>query len=113
MRSWRCGRRNLPLRIPRDAEIAADRAPQADPLLGVLAVGSACRWLASSGPDRDPGARRCRSRHQDSLGVSLQPWEEGGDVAAGQGKIFVSAKDRIIITDTQDSVTDTISNLPA
>src|SRR3981081_1429174 len=29
----------LPLRIPRDAEIAADRAPQADPLLGVLAAG--------------------------------------------------------------------------
>ncbi|MEV1198504.1 WD40 repeat domain-containing protein [Microbispora rosea] len=46
------------------------------------------------------------------LGVSLQPWEEGGDVAAGQDKIFVSAKDRIVVADTQAAVTDTISNLP-
>jgi uncharacterized protein DUF87 len=28
----------LPLRVPRDLEIAADRAPQADPLLGILAA---------------------------------------------------------------------------
>jgi len=34
----------LPLHIPREAEIAANRAPQADPLLGVLAaVGAVCR----------------------------------------------------------------------
>src|SRR5713226_9289082 len=40
----------LPLRIPRDTEIAADRAPQADPLLGVLAaVGSMpAGWRAVS-----------------------------------------------------------------
>src|SRR5438876_5008536 len=28
----------LPLRVPRDAEVAADRAPQTDPLLGILAA---------------------------------------------------------------------------
>src|SRR5919206_2270627 len=28
----------LPLRVPRDVELAADRAPQADPLLGVFAA---------------------------------------------------------------------------
>ncbi|GLX02238.1 hypothetical protein Misp02_63240 [Microtetraspora sp. NBRC 16547] len=46
------------------------------------------------------------------LGVSLPFYRRGGDVAAGHDKIFVSAGDRVIVADTQGSITDTITGLP-
>ena len=52
----------LPLRIPRDNEIVADRAPQADPLLGVLAAlgGQPPGWRHL---DRSFRRRRCIGKH--------------------------------------------------
>ncbi|MET8335635.1 hypothetical protein ABZV14_06985 [Streptosporangium canum] len=46
------------------------------------------------------------------LGLSLSYSTKSGDVAAGGGKIFVSAEDRIIITDSHGTLTDTITDLP-
>ncbi|MGP3918673.1 hypothetical protein ACTWQA_43980 [Nonomuraea sp. 10N515B] len=36
----------------------------------------------------------------------------GADIAVGGGKVFVSANDRIVVTDTQGTVKDTLTGLP-
>jgi hypothetical protein len=55
----------LPMRIPRDTEIAAHRAPQADPLLGVLAaVGNMpAGWRAVSQLVLQPAPANWAGRH--------------------------------------------------
>jgi hypothetical protein len=66
----------LPLRIPRDTEVAADRAPQADPLLGVLAaVGSMpSGWRAVSQLVLQPAPADWARRHlRRSLEHALAP----------------------------------------
>lgn len=45
------------------------------------------------------------------LGVSISRHTKGGDVAAGGGRIFVSAKDRIVITDDRGAITGAIDDL--
>ncbi len=77
----------LPLRIPRDAEIAADRAPQADPLLGVLAaVGSMpAGWRAVSQLVLQPAPADWARRHlRRSLEHALAP-ERAEAARAGEG----------------------------
>src|SRR5437870_2859581 len=77
----------LPLRIPRDAEIAADRAPQADPLLGVLAaVGSMpAGWRAVSQLVLQPAPANWARRHlRRSLEHALAP-ERAEAARSGEG----------------------------
>src|SRR6266851_9109175 len=77
----------LPLRIPRDTEIAADRAPQADPLLGVLAaVGSMpAGWRAVSQLVLQPAPADWARRHlRRSLEHALAP-ERAESARAGEG----------------------------
>jgi len=66
----------LPLRILRDSEVVADRAPQADPLLGVLAaLGSMpAGWRAASHLVLQPAPRDWARRHlRRSLEHALEP----------------------------------------
>ncbi len=77
----------LPLRIPRDADIAADRAPQADPLLGVLAaVGSMpAGWRAVSQLVLQPAPADWARRHlRRSLEHALAP-ERAETARSGEG----------------------------
>ena len=66
----------LPLRIPRDADMATDRAPQADPLLGVLAaLGSMPPgWRALAQLVLQPAPRVWARRHlRRPLEHALEP----------------------------------------
>jgi hypothetical protein len=66
----------LPLRIPRDIDIASDRAPQADPLLGVLAAvgGMPAGWRALAQLVLQPAPRNWASRHlRRTLEHALEP----------------------------------------
>src|SRR2546430_558197 len=77
----------LPLRIPRDTEIATDRAPQADPLLGVLAaVGSMPDdWRAVSQLVLQPAPADWARRHlRRSLEHALAP-ERAEAARSGEG----------------------------
>jgi hypothetical protein len=77
----------LPLRIARDTEIAADRAPQADPLLGVLAaVGSMpAGWRAVSQLVLQPAPTDWARRHlRRSLEHALAP-ERAEAARSGEG----------------------------
>src|SRR5579859_2071470 len=66
----------LPLRIPRDVDIASDRAPQADPLLGVLAALGAmpAGWRALAQLVLQPARRNWARRHlRRTLEHALEP----------------------------------------
>ena len=66
----------LPLRIPRDIDIASDRAPQADPLLGVLAALGAmpAGWRALAQLVLQPAPRNWARRHlRRTLEHALEP----------------------------------------
>jgi hypothetical protein len=66
----------LPLRIPHDADVTTDRAPQADPLLGVLAaIGALPRgWRALSQLVVLPASRNWAERHlRRSIEHALEP----------------------------------------
>ena len=67
---------NLPLGILRDQELIADRAPQADPLLGVLAAlaGVPWGWRAVVQLVLQPAPRDWARRHfRRSLEHALEP----------------------------------------
>ena len=77
----------LPLRILRDSDIASDRAPQADPLLGVLAaLGSMpSPWRALAQLVMEPAPRDWPRRHvRRTLEHALEP-ERAERVRAGSG----------------------------
>ena len=90
----------LPLRIPRDTELAADRAPQADPLLGVLAaLGSMPPgWRALAQLVLQPAPERWAQRHlRRSLEHALEPERaerarsNGSGSGSGWGDVLLAA----------------------
>ena len=77
----------LPLRILRDSDIASDRAPQADPLLGVLAAlrSMPSPWRALAQLVMEPAPRDWPRRHvRRTLEHALEP-ERAERVRAGSG----------------------------
>src|SRR5712692_3503351 len=89
----------LPLRILRDSELATDRAPQADPLLGVLAaLGSMpAGWRALAQLVLQPAPKDWARRHlRRSVEHALEPERaerirSGNESGSGWGGVFLAA----------------------
>src|SRR6266849_3021492 len=89
----------LPLRILRDSELATDRAPQADPLLGVLAaLGSMpSGWRALVQLVLQPAPKDWARRHmRRSVEHALEPERaerirSGNESGSGWGGVFLAA----------------------